>query len=637
MKKFIITCSLFAISTAICSAQDWQVKSPDGTLAATVKLSDAGILTYNLTCNGKAVLEDSPLGISAGERSFTTDLKVKDAGKTEKVDAPYTMITGKRRECRYVANARTLRFENQSGIVALALKVSNDGLAFRYEIPEGENASITYEATGFTFPADTNAFLHPMTKSKSGWARTQISYEEYYSTGLCTELKEPFGQGWCYPALFNTSHGGWALLSESNVTAQYCGTHLSQNAGTAEFSVAFAQPEAQRGEVDPVNPVVTFPFASPWRIVIAGDELGDIVESTLASDVADENVLGDCSWVRGGKAAWHWLQLDDASCTMEQQEKFLDMAADMGWEYILVDALWDERIGYEKITELCAKAAEKNIGVILWYNSNGDWNDAPQSPKNRMHEQGVRREEFARISQMGVKGVKIDFFGGDKQASMQLYLDILKDAADYKIAVNFHGASFPRGWQRTYPNLVTTEAVRGMEYCTFSQEGADKEAQHCAMLPFTRNVVSSMDFTPTVIEPHVRGVTLKTTVGFELALPVVFESGIQHLGLIPDERTLLPDFALAYLKTVPTVFDEIRFVEGYPGKYAVIARRLGDKWYAGIINGTDKELSITPDLSFMHGATVIEDAGERELKQSRLTEGRRFTIAPRGGAVIIGK
>jgi hypothetical protein len=637
MKKLFVLCLLLAAANILYSSQVWQIKSPSGEIAASVKLSDSGNLSYSLSCNGKSVLEDSPLSIAAGERDYASGLKIIDAGKNVRIDSPYIMLTGKRKACHYIAEARTLLFENESGKMALALRVSDDGLAFRYEIPEGNDASITYEATGFSFADDTVAFLHPMNKSKSGWARTQFSYEEYYSTGKCSELKPPFGQGWSYPALFNTSNGCWALVSESNTTAQYCGTHLSQKDGSGEFAVAFAQPEDHRGSIDPVNPQVSFPFASPWRIVIAGDELGDIVESTLASDVAEENILGDCSWVKPGRAAWHWLQLDDDSCTIEYQKQFLEMAVQMGWEYVLVDALWDEKIGYEKIAEFAAEASEKGVGVILWYNSNGGWNDAPQTPKNRMHEAGVRREEFARIAAMGVKGVKIDFFGGDKQASMQLYLDILKDAADHKIAVNFHGATLPRGWQRTYPNLVTTEAVRGMEYCTFSQDGADKQAQHCAMLPFTRNVVSSMDFTPLVVEPHVRGVVRKTTLAFELALPVVFESGIQHLGLVPDEIPLLPDYALAYLKDVPTVFDEIRFVEGYPGKYAVIARRLGEKWYVGIINGTDTELQITPDLSFIRKGIVIEDAPDAQLKQERLTEGKRLTIQPRGGAVVLSR
>jgi alpha-glucosidase len=305
-----------------------------------------------------------------------------------------------------------------------------------------------------------------------------------------------------------------------------------------------------------------------------------------------------------------------------------------------VDASWDRNIGYEKMAEFVKQANAKNVGVILWYNSNGLWNAAPMSPKNRMHEQAVRREEFAKLQKMGIKGVKIDFFGGDKQATMKLYLDILKDAADYGIMVNCHGATIPRGWQRTYPNLVSMEAVRGMEYCTFEQANADKESQHCTMLPFTRNVIGSMDYTPTVLDPKIRGVRLTTTPAFEIALPVIFESGIQHFGLVPDEMKLLSDEVKTYLQKVPVVWDETKLLDGCPGQCVIMARRSGDTWYIAGINGRNENKAVTVDLSFIGKGKgiLITDGPNRTFTAKPIDTGKfEVELQARGGFVIIVK
>jgi hypothetical protein len=312
----------------------------------------------------------------------------------------------------------------------------------------------------------------------------------------------------------------------------------------------------------------------------------------------------------------------------------------MNWEYVLIDANWDKNIGYDKMVDIVQKAGKRNIGIILWYNSNGWWNDAPMTPKNRMHKEEVRRQEFALLKKMGVKGVKIDFFGGDKQATMKLYLDILKDAADFGMMVNFHGSTIPRGWQRTYPNLVSMEAVKGMEYTTFDQRNADLQPQHCCVLPFVRNVIGSMDFTPAVLDPNIRNSMLCTTPAFEIALPIIFESGIQHFGLVPDEIRLIPDFAKEYLQQVPTVWDETKLLDGYPGKYVVMARRNGNNWFIGGINGQNSKENLNINLSFLDknnwNGMLITDGEYRNFVKKAVVLPNLLNVEmkPYGGFVI---
>jgi len=526
----------------------------------------------------------------------------------------------------------------------IIFQISNDGVAFRYAFPgdSEKTYSIKEEKTTFAFEPNTVSWLHPMQPGKSGWSRTQPSYEEHYIIEKPVGTRSPMSEGWCLPALFKTEDDIWVLICDSDVDESYCAVRLARDSTGGVYKVAFPHPEEHRGKIDPVQPTITTPFKSPWRVLIVGDNLKAIVESTLMTDVAKDCEYPNTDFIKPGRAAWHWLRYGDESATLPVAESFLDFASKMKWQYILIDATWDTLIGYEKIAEFIKKAAGKNVGVILWYNSNGPWNDAPMGPKNKMHEKTIRREEFAKLKEMGVKGVKVDFFGGDKQATMKLYLDIFKDAADYGILVNCHGATIPRGWQRTYPNLVTMEAVKGMEYCTFEQRNANLQPQHCCILPFTRNVIGSMDFTPIVFNPRIRGVTLRTTLAFELALSVIFESGVQHFGLVPDEYELMPDFVVDYLQNVPTAWDQTRLVDGYPGKFVVIARKTGDKWYIAGINGENEKKELSLDLSFLPAetkATLITDGPDRTFSRKTLEKEAVLKpvieLLPNGGFVIV--
>ena len=647
--KIIIVGGLFCLfllfEKDVMAAKSSMTNSPDGKLNVALQVNEKGQALYSVQLNGKDVLRPSALGLIRDDQSFAEGLTLENISSLERIEDNYKMLLGKRKNCSYIANRRIYTLKNSKDEeMQIIFQVSNDGVAFRYAFQDESEKpfSIADEKTAFAFEPNTVSWLHPMQPGKSGWSRLQPCYEEHYEIERPVGVPSSTGEGWCLPALFKTKDDIWVLICDSDVDESYCAVRLGRDSAGSVYKVAFPHPQEHRGPIDPVAPVITTPFKSPWRVLIIGDKLKTIVESTLMTDVAKNCEYPDTDFIRPGKAAWHWLRYGDDSSTLEVAESFLDFASKMKWQYMLIDANWDRFIGYEKMAEFVKKAASKNVGVILWYNSNGPWNDAPMGPKDKMHERQVRRQEFAKLKEMGVKGVKVDFFSGDKQATMKLYLDIFRDAADYGILVNCHGATIPRGWQRTYPNLITMEAVKGMEFCTFEQRNADIEAQHCCILPFTRNVISSMDFTPVVFNPQIRGVRLRTTLAFELALSVIFESGVQHFGLVPDEYGLMPDYVVSYLQDVPTVWDETRFIDGYPGKFVVIARKSGDKWYIAGINGTREEMELSPDLSFLPAETkavLIRDGPDRSFSKTALEQeaARKpvIKLQPNSGFVIV--
>ena len=642
------TCTivLAGLLTANCvAAAPNSVTSPDGKITATVELNADGVPLYSVQLNGKDVIVPSSLGLVRGDQAFDVGLSLKNISAVQAIKDDYTMTAGKRKQCSYRANRRVVALANKNGkTLQVIFQVSNDGVAFRYAFPEtsDKDVSVLHEKTAFAFAPTTVSWLTPILPAKTGWSGTQPSYEDHYLYEKPVGEPSPSSEGWCFPALFKTADGVWVLICDSDVDENYCATRLAKDSSDGIYRIAFPHKKEHRGIADPVAPRISMPFTSPWRVVIIGDNLNTLIGSTLMTDVATPCKLTNTDFIKPGKTAWHWLRYGDNSATLEYANAYLDFAVKMKWEYILIDANWDRSIGYEKMTAFVKKAKSHNIGVILWYNSNGQWNQAPQAPKDKMHEREVRRNEFTLLRKMGVVGVKVDFFGGDKQATMKLYLDTFKDAAEYGILVNCHGSTIPRGWQRTWPNLVTMEAIRGMEFCTFGQKDADRQSQHFCMAPFARNVIGSMDITPMVFNPKIRRVTLRTTLAFELALSIVFESSVQHFGLAPDEYTLMPDYVVSYLQEVPTVWDDTRLVDGYPGKFVVMARRSGDTWYIGGINGTGAKKAVTLDLSFLPEAataTMITDGPNRSFAKTRLANDSLRTLTVKmkanGGFAIV--
>jgi len=637
VSSLLLVCCL-ALSFALQAQWNGEVSSPDGLLKVQVGLDEQGRLSYQLFHHGTAVIRTSPLGICRQDTCFEQGLSLESTPLSERVTDSYRLWTGKQRYIDYQANQLLIGLVNRDGqALRLNFRLSDDGLAYRYEFPgeSDETLTVTSELSGTHFFPGTRAWLQPKAEAQSGWRNTNPSYEEDYRQHIEVGTPAPGAAGWVYPALFHFEDT-WIVLSETGMDGHYCGTSLAADSTDGLYRVHFPQPPEVTRKGD-LLPVAKAPFNSPWRLVLAGD-LATIVNSTLGTDLAVPTALDETGFIEPGISAWSWGLLKDDATVYPVQHDFIDYAARMNWPYVLVDADWDQKIGYEKIAELADYAAGKGVGLLLWYNSSGGWNQTVFTPKSRLLTRQDRRSEFARLHAIGIRGIKVDFFPGDGRSVMAYYQDILRDAADFELLVNFHGATLPRGMQRTWPNLMTMEAVKGFEFITFVQENADREATHSAMLPFTRNLFDPMDFTPMVLG-DIPDRERRTTNGFQLALTVLFTSGIQHLVTTPEQMREMPEFVLEYLRTLPGQWDESRFIDGYPGKYVVIARRSGDRWYLAGINGSDTKREISLDMSDT-GATraqLIEDGqSPRDLVQTEVAGAEQaVTLAPGAGFVLI--
>ncbi|WP_345950221.1 glycoside hydrolase family 97 catalytic domain-containing protein [Mucilaginibacter sp. PAMB04274] len=619
------------------SAQPFQVRSPNQQILVRVGLDDKR-LYYEVSYKGSPIILKSKLGLIREDADFSKGLVFENVPKELMVIDRYNLATAKKRNITYKATRQFFHLKNQEGkLMDVIFQVSDDGVAFRYYFPERSTdvKKITEELTTYKFSTNSKGFLQPMSDAKTGWSQTNPSYEEYYEQGIPVGKPSPIKAGWVYPALFQ-SGSNWALISETFPEGNYCGTRLKAESPDGEYVIGFPQPaEAFTG--GNLGPESRLPWYTPWRIITIGS-LKTITESTMGTNVAPPAVKADVSFVKPGQASWSWVILKDDSTKYSVQKRFIDYAAQMHWAYCLIDADWDRKIGYEKIKELADYAKIKNVGIILWYNSAGAWNTAPYTPRNKMLTHESRVQEFARLQKMGIKGVKVDFFGGDGQSMMQYYIDILKDALTHKLQVNFHGATLPRGLQRTYPNLVTAEAIKGMEFATFEQRNQDIQAQHCATIPFTRNVFDPMDFTPMVFGEIPR-IKRKTTNAFQLALPVLFLSGIQHMAETDQSMQKAPEYVKNFLRNLPAHWDEVKFIDGYPGKLAIIARKSGNRWIIAGINGENTEKSLKLNLSafkyFTKRALINDGSEEFSFSTTPVNSGATQTVKIKGNGGFV--
>jgi alpha-glucosidase len=643
--KIIVTvCVLFCLSLPAClPAQEVaQLQSPDKSIVLNVFLSASGEIQYRIKRSGVNVIQPSALGVMMKGHDFTQGMKLVNTSKPERITDSYQTKNAKKSSIFYQANQLVLSFVNEEKKkMDIIFRLSNDGAAFRYSFPWiKNNETIVEEYSSFSFDEKSRAWLQPMSEAKTGWQHCHPSYEEHYLQHISVGTPSPLKSGWVYPALFKTNDT-WVLITEAALDGTYCGTRLINDSASSVYSIGFADPREvfTGGGFLPQN---NKPWLTPWRIITIGS-LKTIAQSTLGTDLAPAALLKDASFVKPGKASWSWINSKDDNITFNEQKKYIDYACDMHWQYCLIDADWDTKIGYDKIAELSAYANQKNVGLILWYNSAGDWNTIKYHPKDMLLTKEGREKEFSRLQAMGIKGVKIDFFGGDGQSMIQYYIDILNDAAKYKLLVNFHGATLPRGWQRTYPHLMTTEAIYGMEMVTFEQQAADKQANHCAMLPFTRNAFDPMDFTPMNLTGLTSSTCIrKTTPAFELALSILFLSGIQHYAQSPEGMVRVPNDVKEFLRQLPDNWDDVKFLEGYPGKYAVIARRSGNQWYIAGINGDKNEKKVNLDISSFkkNKVTLFTDGTGSELFSKAMLNAAKqkkcdITLSANGGFVMV--
>ncbi|GAB3659378.1 glycoside hydrolase family 97 protein [Echinicola sediminis] len=611
--------------------------SPDGQLALEVKL-DEGKILYHLSRKGQEVLEWSQLGVVMDKADFYQGLNLKEVSDAKEVRDQYTLLHGKKKEIAYQAHEKLYSFQNADGqLMSIAFRLSNDGLGFQYQFEGEEVYTIEEEKTTYNFPEAAKAWMQPIAEVNTGWEGSNPSYEEEYQMAVPVGTPSPISSGWVYPALFQ-SNGTWVLISEAGLGSDYCATRLHAASPEGEYSVSFPGPE----EVfpgGPAKPTSALPWKSPWRVLAVG-ELGTVVESTLGTDLAKPQISMDAGFVEAGQAAWSWALGKDGSITYDIQKSHIDFAAEMDYEHCLIDVNWDTTIGYDKIGELVEYASKKGVKVHLWYNSAGSWNTTPYHPRNLLLEDEGRLAELQRIKEMGVAGVKIDFFGGDGQSMIGYYHDILNDAAKVGLMVNFHGTTLPRGWQRTYPHLMTMESVKGFEMITFEQAFADRAPQHCLMLPFTRNVFDPMDFTPMSLD-RIPNIDRATSKAFELALTVIFESGIQHLAESPEGMAKQPEEIKDFLRGLPDTWEDTRFVEGYPGEYVLMARKGPQSWYVAGINASASEKSMKlEDLSFDTGAEewlLIQDNADKdgfEVKKIAHKSGEEIKLPVNGGFIL---
>ena len=638
MKNYF--CGALIIALASCSSSHDKtadnVVSPDGNLTVDFGITKKQQAYYFVKRNKEVVIDTSYIGLVRKDENFFNGLAIASISDEEKISDSYSLLHGKKKDVTYKANQKILHLENKNGKkLDVVFNVSDDGFAFKYKFPEKSDdvKYITEEKTTYNIKQSAKAWLQPMSKAKTGFGQCNPGYEEYYQMDVPVNAKSPIGEGWVYPALFKEGDT-WIAVSETGLGRTYCGTHLAYDDAAKVMKVVFPQPKEVFTPDAALNPEAKLPWETPWRIVAIGD-LQTVTNSTLGTDLADKAVSDDLSYAKPGIASWSWAILKDDSVNSETTKEFIDYAADMKWPYCLIDAGWDTLIGEAKIKELVAYGKSKNVKLILWYNSAGDWNTITFTPKDKFLTKETRDAEFKKLHDWGIAGVKIDFFGGDGQSMIAYYHDLLDAALKNQILVNFHGATLPRGWQRTYPNLMTAEAIKGFEFITFDQSAADQAPSHCAMLPFTRNLYEPMDFTPMALD-RIPNIDRKTTSGFELALPTLFLSGIQHLAEIPEGMAKMPDFVKTYLKDIHTDWDESKLLAGFPGKDVIMARRKGDVWFITGINGENEPKDITMDLSFIKkngymindGATALFD--KTDVKPGETT----VTLKPYGGFVM---
>ena len=660
-----ITTGLFLLAALCAQANNYTVKSPDGKLQVNVEC-EGGKVSYTVDYEGKQMLTRSALGLVANYGDFSQNLtmgKLTDMG-VEHVAYDESRIKKAHVE-KDVVEAYIGFLNEKKDSMTLHLHVSNNDMAYHYEMirPKKDNPKsviIYKEVSGFNFPQQTTTFLCPQITPMTGWERTKPSYEEEYTPDAPMNKKSQFGVGYTFPCLFKVGEDGWVLVSETGVSSAYPGSRLSDYDPEHGYTIAFPQKGENNG-IGSEYAGIPLPGKTPWRTITIGKTLAPIVETTIPFDVVAPLYEPSINY-KPARYTWSWLIWQDNSVNYDDQVKMIDVAAAQGYEAVLVDGCWDTQIGYGRIEELSKYAQSKGVKLMLWYNSNGFENDAPQTPRQVMNNSIARKSNMAWMKKIGVCGIKVDFFGGDKQETMKLYEDILSDANDYGLEVIFHGCTMPRGWERMYPNYVASEAALASENVYFTDYHAKKEAFEMTMHPFSRNAVGSFDWGGVMMNKYMSCDNKSrhqrfTSDVFEMATAITNQSSVNCVCLYPNNLEDVPQCELDWLKAVPTAWEDVKFIAGYPTQYAVVARKASSangstaqksngKWFVGGLNATDKPLTLTLDLPMFAGKTVEyltdmpKKKGDKFFTSVKKTlkvgkDGKaKVTIQPMGGIVI---
>lgn len=626
----------------ISCGQDFSLTSPNGEITLSVKIVTGSpgteygnayfTIAYSHGNGSEILLEEAGLGMITNKRNFgDNNLKIVSISAKKTIEDDYRMVTGKRSHCTNRAFEKTYRFENErKQIMDITFRLYNDGVAFRYTIvsPPEENEHITEELTSYPVPEGTKRWMQPY----------DPTYERFYplaTNGASTGRRNT--NMWGYPALVEKDNSIFILISEADIQRGHCGSRLNNKTDANRYKVDLAD------DMTPCREA----WSSPWRVLIIGS-LADIVESTLVADVSEPSKVQDLSWIIPGPVSWIYWAHNHGSKDYQIVTKYIDLAIEMKWPYNLIDAEWDVMDNGGKLEDAIQYSLNKGIKPLLWYNSGTAWTGpgAP-GPLDRLNLKENRENEYAWLKKISVAGIKVDFFKGDDAKTMNYYIDLLEDAIKHKLMINFHGATVPRGWQRTYPHMMSVEGVYGAEWYNNAPVLTNAAARHNATLPFTRNVIGPMDYTPGTFSdsqhPHI------TSHGHELALCIVFESALQHMPDRPSSYLELPEPVKTFLSELPTAWDDTKLLSGYPGEEVIIARRKGNAWYIGGLNGTDnpRKLVFTPSSLTTAGKTMTIFADgendrsftiEKNASLSDLNNRKEIDCLPRGGfvAIIVG-
>lgn len=648
MKKIYLIAYLIIFIFGFTKAAENQIISPDGNLIVTISVEN-GKPAYTVTLNGKTFLMESPIGLKTNVGDFSEGLTIAEEIALQPIKETYELSNIKKSKVNYEATEGVVSFsKNDRNAIDIIFRVSNNDIAFKYKVyPQRDRMScvINEEVTGFVLPEGTTTFLCPQSEPMVGFARTMPSYETPYTVD--DEMgKNGRGNGYTFPCLFKVNDNGWVLISETGVDSRYCASRLIGH-DDGLYTIGFPM-EGENNGNGTVSPGIPLPGETAWRTITVGETLAPIVETTVPFDVVKPRYEASQKY-EYTKGMWSWIIKMDGGTVYDVQKEYIDFSAAMGYSTILVDALWDTQIGRDKIAELAEYGKSKGVALYLWYNSNGYWNEAPQGPRGIMDNTIERRKEMAWMKSIGVKGIKVDFFGGDKQVTMKVYEDILYDANDYGIMCIFHGCTLPRGWERMYPNFASSEAVLASENLHFGQGACNAEAFNACLHPFIRNTVASMDFGGSALNEFYnanntpnRGSKRITSDVFALATAVLFQSGVQHFALAPNNLTDAPEWAVNFMKDVPSTWDEIKYIDGYPGKYVVMARRHKDTWYIAGINAQDEPVELTTKLTMLEGGEELkfysdDDELNGSLKTVKLKKNQEIdiTIPTNGGTLIM--
>ena len=620
---------LVVIMISSCSTETLDVTSPTGKLGVTVEPMEGKAydkITFSVNYDGKTILSQTELGLETDVQKFYGNLKLKSVSKAKRIVDDYKMITGKRSHCINEAFERTYSFENQEGnTLDITFRVYDNGVVFRYEINTiADKEYVVDEYTAYNIPQGAKRWMQ----------QYDPGYEKFFPVSTDGKLPDrPKVNSWGYPGLVELQDSVFMLITEANIRRGHCGSLLFNGDNNDRYQVKLADKKQ----------VAERTWGSPWRVLIIGG-LSDIVESTLVTDVSDPSKVEYTEWINPGMVSWIYWAYNHGSKDYQKVKEYIDLAAEMHWTYNLIDWEWDEMSNGGNLQDAVKYTLNKGIKPLLWYNSSTNW--IGPGPLFRLNKKQDREKEYAWLSEMGIAGIKVDFFSGDSVSTMNYYIDLLEDAIKYKLMLNFHGATIPRGWQRTYPHMMSIEGVYGAEWYNNAPILTNRAAEHNATLPFTRNVVGPMDYTPGTFSnsqhPHI------TSYAHELALPVIFESALQHMPDRPSVYYGLPEPVKRLLSELPVAWDDTKLLAGYPGEEVILARRKGNVWYIGGINGTNetKTLHISLDKIAVNGKKIsifkdgIDDkhfAIEENIPLANVKSDLTIECLPRGGFVAVIK